>query len=546
MADRDHEHRLPSRHRRRGRAARSTDATWCSPTQGNVWENYPGAAHRRRSEEGRLHQAGLAAQQLPALSGNVAHVYTDANDNNAAEQVRRSRRAAPGSSATRSSTFTPDCLRARSSSAPGTPRSRTPGRPTGSRTPSSCSPSSAGSTTTSPRSRSASPAPPATSRRSTVTRSRATPSTAPPRGRRTATTSTTPTWPRRPTASPPRMQMYLFHQPGTAFPDEDPFIAGNSGDEADIVYHEYTHGLSNRLVVDALGNSTLGNIQAGSMGEAWTDWYAMDFLVNEGLFKDTPADGELRVGQYVGWGNDLIRTQPVDCPVGSTSAELPRHPRRRAGWLHLRRLRRRSSAVPRCTRTARSGCRPCGTCATSSAQDLSESLVTRAMELSPANPSFLDMRNSILAGRHGRSATARTRTRSGPSSPPAAWASSPAASTATTPHRRRTSRCRRPADTPARHADRHRPRPGHREPGRGRDRRVRWPRLRVSAATTRPSPTPRAVHDHRDHPRDLPEGVRSLVPATTRWCRPCRSPRGPRRSTGACAGTGRPPAVAAP
>ena len=116
-----------------------------------------------------------------------------------------------------------------------------------------------------------------------------------------------------PDGIPPRMQMFLFHQPHTAFPNEDPFIAGNSGDEADIVYHEYTHGLSNRLVVDANGISTLGNIQAGSMGEAWSDWYAMDLLVAEGSELDTATEGELRVGKYVGWNQDLIRTQPVDC-----------------------------------------------------------------------------------------------------------------------------------------------------------------------------------------------------------------------------------------
>jgi hypothetical protein len=86
----------------------------------------------------------------------------------------------------------------------------------------------------------------------------------------------------------PRMQMFLFHEPGTVFPDEDPFLAGNSGDEADVVYHEYTHGLSNRLVVDANGISTLGGIQAGSMGEAWSDWYAMDFLVHQGNFRTPP------------------------------------------------------------------------------------------------------------------------------------------------------------------------------------------------------------------------------------------------------------------
>ena len=137
----------------------------------------------------------------------------------------------------------------------------------------------------------------------------------------------------------PRMQMYLFHQPGTIYPDEDPFIASNGGDEADVVYHEYTHGLSNRLVIDANGDSTLGPVQAGAMGEAWSDWYAMDYLVGQGLFKDTSADGDLRVGQYVGAGLDLIRTEPMDCKVGSTSATVPGHGRRRAWRLHLRRLR---------------------------------------------------------------------------------------------------------------------------------------------------------------------------------------------------------------
>ena len=61
--------------------------------------------------------------------------------------------------------------------------------------------------------------------------------------------------------------------------------------DADVEYHEYTHGLSNRLVIDANGNSTLNDIQAGSMGEAWSDYYAMDYLVTNGFFKDTNEVG---------------------------------------------------------------------------------------------------------------------------------------------------------------------------------------------------------------------------------------------------------------
>ena len=120
----------------------------------------------------------------------------------------------------------------------------------------------------------------------------------------------------------------------------DPFLPANGGDEADIVYHEYTHGLSNRLVVDANGNSTLGNVQAGSMGEAWSDWYAMDFLVKQGFEPDTAADGELSDRQVRrAGGQDLIRTQPLDCPVGVHVGRLPRHAGRGHRRLHLRRLR---------------------------------------------------------------------------------------------------------------------------------------------------------------------------------------------------------------
>ena len=99
-----------------------------------------------------------------------------------------------------------------------------------------------------------------------------------------------------PDGQSPEMQMYLFHQPGTRYPTRTRSSPANGGDEADVVYHEYTHGLSNRLVVDATGNSTLGRIQAGSMGEAWSDWYAMDYLVSQRPLPRHAADGDLRVG----------------------------------------------------------------------------------------------------------------------------------------------------------------------------------------------------------------------------------------------------------
>ena len=74
-----------------------------------------------------------------------------------------------------------------------------------------------------------------------------------------------------PDGQKPRMQMFLFN-----------LVRGNTlhedGDfDPTVVYHENTHGVSNRLVG---GGSTacLNGIQAGGMGEGWGDFMAASFL----------------------------------------------------------------------------------------------------------------------------------------------------------------------------------------------------------------------------------------------------------------------------
>ncbi|WP_409252935.1 M36 family metallopeptidase [Bacillus sp. SCS-153A] len=74
--------------------------------------------------------------------------------------------------------------------------------------------------------------------------------------------------------------------------------------DAGIIYHEYSHALSNRLVA---GGESLGSHQAGSMGEAWGDWYAMHYLIKKGL-QDKPV-----VGEYVTGNKDRgIRSWALD------------------------------------------------------------------------------------------------------------------------------------------------------------------------------------------------------------------------------------------
>lgn len=115
-----------------------------------------------------------------------------------------------------------------------------------------------------------------------------------------------------PDGTAPRMQMYLW----------DRVRDVNGSDEAAIVYHEYAHGLSNRLVVNASGGSMLSSFQSLMMGEAISDFYALDLLVHEGHVTDTAAPGEVRMGTYAA-GPGGIRAKPIDCPVdpaGGTTA----------------------------------------------------------------------------------------------------------------------------------------------------------------------------------------------------------------------------------
>ena len=78
-----------------------------------------------------------------------------------------------------------------------------------------------------------------------------------------------------------RMQMFVFTQ-----------SPGRDGDlDADIVVHEHTHGLSNRLVGNASGLSTNS---ARSMGEGWSDFYGLTLLSQE----SDPINGIYTTGAY--------------------------------------------------------------------------------------------------------------------------------------------------------------------------------------------------------------------------------------------------------
>jgi Zn-dependent metalloprotease len=80
----------------------------------------------------------------------------------------------------------------------------------------------------------------------------------------------------------PRMQQYLFTSPN---PDRDSSV------DADVVFHEYGHGISNRLIGN--GSTALSGTQSGAMGEGWSDYWAIT-LNNDG------AVGEYVVNNTIG------------------------------------------------------------------------------------------------------------------------------------------------------------------------------------------------------------------------------------------------------
>jgi hypothetical protein len=189
-----------------------------------------------------------------------------------------------------------------------------------------------------------------------------------------------------PDGTPPIMQMYLF---------SDPYVASHSADDPSIIFHEYTHGLSNRLVVDADGVSTLGGVQAGAMGEAWSDWYAMSYLVDQGLEKDTATIGDVQEAQYTAAGSEF-RSESLDCTVGAVSDFCPGTPAAGPGGYTYGDYGKIYAGGPEVHADGEIWAQTLWDLRKAIGSKQSQSLVTRAMELSPANPSYLDERNSIL------------------------------------------------------------------------------------------------------------------------------------------------------
>jgi hypothetical protein len=199
--------------------------------------------------------------------------------------------------------------------------------------------------------------------------------------------------------SPGRMQMYLWTSPN---PDRDGDFDGL------IVVHEYAHGLTNRLVG---GGAGITDWHSRGMGEGWSDFYGLALL--------TPASADpqaayakagystyqlSRLGEanfYFGirrypYSVDTtmnpLRFGDIDLSIDRAYAEVPLNPNttnintpsvHREGEVWCGMLwDMRASLIARYGAVA--------------GNDLALRLVTDALKLSPANPTFVQARDAIL------------------------------------------------------------------------------------------------------------------------------------------------------
>ncbi|WP_162186136.1 M36 family metallopeptidase [Amycolatopsis jejuensis] len=172
-------------------------------------------------------------------------------------------------------------------------------------------------------------------------------------------------------------------------------VAVNGSDSADVVFHEYTHGLTSRLVVDATNVPALSSFQGGAVGEASSDWYAEDYLVDKGLVTDTAEPGEVKIPLYLRGGAPTSRA--LDCPVGVTSPACPGTAAAGPGGYTYGDMGKISSRPGSDAHAdGQIWSQTMWDVRTALGSELTRSLLTRGLELSPTYPSMLDVRNAII------------------------------------------------------------------------------------------------------------------------------------------------------
>jgi hypothetical protein len=201
-----------------------------------------------------------------------------------------------------------------------------------------------------------------------------------------------------PDGSAPRMQMYLFNG---STPNHD------SDFDTEIILHEYTHGLSMRLVGGGVG---LSELQSGGLNEGWSDFYSLALLAQSGdalggnyahgayssigFFKSKGDNYYFGTRRYP-YSTNLTKNPLTFRDIDPTQADLaPGIPFAHwnpdtAGEVH-------AVGEVWCSMLWEARVNLVAKHGFLTGNELILQLVTDAMKLSPANPTFTEARDAIL------------------------------------------------------------------------------------------------------------------------------------------------------
>lgn len=182
--------------------------------------------------------------------------------------------------------------------------------------------------------------------------------------------------------------------------------------DADVVFHEFTHGVTNRLVGGRMNTSALEEVQSGGMGEGWGDYIALT-IQNFGKSDERCTTGDWVIGEDdpVLTNRRGIRNYPYSDQfplnfgdLGKTVSGVDLTEVHNIGeiWcaclMHMHRIL--TAAFGGTSEDRKRACQ------------LGWQIVVDSLKLMPANPSFLDARDSML--RAARDMKAAGRFTSGP------------------------------------------------------------------------------------------------------------------------------------
>ncbi|HKY26881.1 MAG TPA: M36 family metallopeptidase [Pyrinomonadaceae bacterium] len=157
--------------------------------------------------------------------------------------------------------------------------------------------------------------------------------------------------------------------------------------DSDVVFHEFTHGVTKRLVGGRLDALALEDPQSQGMGEGWSDYFALTIQHCRALIQDSAAPEKTVSGDWVLDDARGVRSAPYDDNYPNTFGDLGTPPFNEEHFIGeiwcaaLMKMNRDFGAAL--------GDRV-------RAHQLGWQIVVDGLKLTPINPSMLDARDAIL------------------------------------------------------------------------------------------------------------------------------------------------------